>query len=121
MDRIKKKWLKRKKRHQRLRQKVFGTPERPRLSVYRSLRQIYCQLIDDVNGKTLMSISTLSGELKKSIKSNNIQAAQTAGKKLAEEARKKGVEKIVFDRGGFPYHGRIKALAEAARKEGLKF
>lgn len=113
---------KRKIRHLRIRKKIFGTPERPRLSVYKSLRYIYAQIIDDIKGYTLVSASSLEKELKSQLKStDNIEAAQLVGKIIAKRALEKGIKKVVFDRGGFLYNGRIKALADSARAEGLEF
>ena len=111
------------RRKQRIRKKVYGTPECPRLTVYRSLRHIYAQLIDDLNQKTLLSVSTLSKSLTTEIgkTKTKIDAAKLVGTHLAKESVKKEIKKVVFDRNGFDYHGRVKALAEAARKEGLKF
>ena len=104
--------------HKRIREKVAGTTERPRLSVFRSLNHIYAQVIDDQQGLTLASASSMALKLKTG---GNIAAAKEIGKKVAEAAAAKGVKKVVFDRGGFLYHGRIKALAEAAREAGLEF
>ena len=113
---------KRKIRHLRIRKKVFGSPERPRLAVYKSLRYIYAQIIDDTKGHTLVSASSLEKELRQQLKStDNIEAAQLVGKTIAQRALEKGIKKVVFDRGGFLYHGRIKALADSARAEGLEF
>ncbi|HHU52149.1 MAG TPA: 50S ribosomal protein L18 [Firmicutes bacterium] len=111
------------KRHQRIRRKLTGTTERPRLAVYKSLHHIYAQIIDDTAGKTLISASTVDPEVKKKIKgfSGNIASAKLIGKLLAERALAKGVKEVVFDRGGHVYHGRIAALAEAAREGGLEF
>lgn len=111
----------RKRVHTRIREKISGTTERPRLNVYRSLDHIYTQLIDDSTGATLASASTLTkkGEEKKS--GGNIEAAKAVGKLIAERAQEKGIKKVVFDRGGYLYHGRIKALADAAREAGLEF
>jgi len=110
------------RRVHRVRKKVKGTPERPRLCIYRSLRQIYVQIIDDTGGRTLSSASTLSKELKGSLKSgSNIEAAKQAGVLIAKKAKGKGIEKVVFDRNGNKYHGRVKALAESAREGGLEF
>jgi large subunit ribosomal protein L18 len=106
----------RKRIHARIRQKLSGTAERPRLNVYRSLNHIYAQVIDDQTGTTLASASTL--KLKTG---GNVAAAKELGKTIAERATEKGVKKVVFDRGGFLYHGRIKALADAAREAGLEF
>jgi large subunit ribosomal protein L18 len=108
--------------HQRVRTRVQGTPERPRLCVYRSLGHIYAQVIDDLSGKTLVSASSIDGETKKNLKGGgNIAAAKIIGKAIAERAKTAGVSKVVFDRGGYKYHGRVKALADAAREAGLKF
>ncbi|MCS7201531.1 MAG: 50S ribosomal protein L18 [Dictyoglomus sp.] len=113
---------KRKIRHLRIRKKIFGTPERPRLAVFKSLRYIYAQIIDDTKGHTLVSASSLEKELKSQLKStDNIEAAKLVGKVIAKRALEKGIKKVVFDRGGFLYHGRIKALADSARAEGLEF
>ena len=105
--------------HRRIRRKLEGTPERPRLAVFRSAAHIYAQVIDDSEGKTLVSASSVD----KAARTNggNLAAAKTIGKRLAERAKEKGITKVVFDRGGFPYHGRVKALAEAAREAGLEF
>lgn len=112
----------RKKIHLRIRRKLIGTAQRPRLNVYRSLNNIYVQLIDDMNGHTLVSASTLDGEGKKSIKrGGNVEAAKAVGKLIAERAKTKGIEGVVFDRSGYIYQGRVKALAEAVRDAGLKF
>ena len=108
--------------HSRLRRKIAGSTERPRLCVFRSSRHIVAQVIDDQAGRTLASASTLDGDVRKGIKGGgNISAAKAVGKAIAERARTAGVEKVVFDRGGYQYHGRIQALAEAAREAGLKF
>lgn len=104
-------------RHKRIRSKVFGTAERPRLSVFRSNKRIFLQLIDDVKGATIASASDL--KLKKKL--TKTEAAREAGEELAKVAKSKKIKKIVFDRGGYKYHGRIKASAEALRKENLKF
>lgn len=122
MSNQQKKLVKRQKRHWRIRKILNGTSERPRLSIYRSLKHIYAQVIDDTQGQTLCSVSTLSPEIKKNIKGGgNIAAAKEVGKKLSEMALKKSIQKVAFDRSCFPYHGRIKALAESARESGLKF
>lgn len=110
----------RKKRHARVRTKVSGTAERPRLSVYRSNKNIYAQLIDDENGVTIASASTLDKELDLE-SSANVEAAKKVGELIAKRAVEKGVKSVVFDRGGYLYHGRIQALAEAARENGLEF
>ena len=110
------------RRHKRVRKKIFGTPERPRLCVFRSLRHIYAQIIDDTVGRTLVAASTLSPELRGKLKTGgNIEAARYVGELIAKKALEKGIKKVVFDRGGYKYHGRVKALAEAARKGGLEF
>ena len=114
--------LHRKRTHERVRTRVSGTTERPRLCVYRSLGHIYAQVIDDRAGKTLVSASSVDGETKKNLKGGgNIAAAKVIGKAIAERAKAAGVEKVVFDRGGYKYHGRVKALADAAREAGLQF
>jgi large subunit ribosomal protein L18 len=108
-------------RHRRIRSKIVGTSERPRLCVFRSLKHIYGQLIDDEKGHTILTVSSLAKELKGDSRQGNIKEAQAVGTLLAAKAREKGIEKVVFDRGGYLYHGRVKALAEAAREGGLKF
>jgi large subunit ribosomal protein L18 len=109
--------------HKRIREKMMGTSDRPRLNVYRSLNHIYAQLVDDMQGKTLAAASTNEGKKKgeKKIASGNLAAAKTVGKAIAERAKAKGISKVVFDRGGYLYHGRVKALADAAREAGLQF
>jgi large subunit ribosomal protein L18 len=112
--------------HQRIRRKLDGTPERPRLSVYRSLNHIYAQLIDDRDGKTVVAANSREGAGKpvagaKKKTGGNVAVAKEVGKILAQRAKEKGVSKVVFDRGGYLYHGRVKALADAAREAGLKF
>ena len=108
--------------HTRIRKKLEGTPERPRLNVYRSLNHLYVQLIDDEAGKTVVQASTLEGRTKgQRSTGGNIASAKAIGKRIAERAKEKGITKVVFDRGGYLYHGRIKALAEAAREAGLQF
>jgi large subunit ribosomal protein L18 len=108
--------------HARVRTKVTGTPERPRLCVYRSVGHIYVQVIDDRGGRTLCSASSVDKETKKGLKGGgNIAAAKNIGKIIAERAQAAGVSKVVFDRGGYKYHGRVKALADAAREAGLQF
>ncbi|PWT97481.1 MAG: 50S ribosomal protein L18 [Terriglobia bacterium] len=105
--------------HKRIRRKLQGTAERPRLAVFRSIAHIYAQVIDDSAGKTIVSASSVD----KAIKTNggNLAAAKAIGKTVAERAREKGIQRVVFDRGGYQYHGRVKALAEAARAAGLEF
>lgn len=110
----------RRKRHARVRTKVSGTQARPRLSIFRSNKNIYAQLIDDESGVTLASASTLDKELDGAA-SANIEAAQKVGELIAKRAVEKGVKSVVFDRGGYLYHGRVKALADSARENGLEF
>jgi large subunit ribosomal protein L18 len=105
--------------HERIRRRLRGSAERPRLAVYRSLNHIYAQLIDDREGRTVVAAS--SAEKSGSAKGGNIAGAQAIGKLIAERAREKGIQKVVFDRGGYLYHGRVKALADAAREAGLEF
>ncbi len=107
--------------HDRIRKKVLGTSERPRLNVYRSLNHIYVQVVDDLKGQTLVSASTAEGKKGERRTGGNVAAAKAIGKTIAERAKAKGIEKVVFDRGGYLYHGRIKAVADAAREGGLKF
>jgi large subunit ribosomal protein L18 len=110
------------RRHLRIRKKICGTAERPRLSVRRSLKHIYAQLIDDIKGATLIFVSSKSPALKDKLKTGgDVKAAALVGEFLAQAAVAKGLAKVVFDRGGYKYHGRVKALAEAARKNGLIF
>lgn len=111
----------RKRVHARIRAKISGTAERPRLNVYRSLNHIYTQLIDDASGTTLVSASTMSAKGPERKSGGNIEAARAVGKLIAERAADKGIKKVVFDRGGYLYHGRIKALADSAREAGLDF
>lgn len=107
--------------HDRIRKKMVGTSERPRLNVYRSLNHIYVQVIDDLHGKTLVSASTAEGKKGERRSGGNVASAKSIGKLVAERAKAKGIDKVVFDRGGYLYHGRIKALADAAREGGLQF
>lgn len=112
----------RRKVRRRVRAKISGTPERPRLSVFKSNKHIYAQVIDDVNGVTLAAASTNGSELKDQVADKpGVEQAEAVGTKIAENAKAAGVEKIVFDRSGYRYHGRVKALADAARKGGLSF
>jgi large subunit ribosomal protein L18 len=114
----------RKRVHTRIREKMSGTAQRPRLNVYRSLNHIYTQLIDDQNGVTIAAASSMhvKGKAEESkVYGGNVEAAKLVGKLIAERAQEKGIKKIVFDRGGYLYHGRVKALAEAAREAGLDF
>ena len=107
--------------HDRIRKKLQGTAERPRLNVYRSLNHIYVQVIDDLTGKTLVAASTAEGKKEERRSGGNVTSAKAVGKTIAERAKAKGVTKVVFDRGGYIYHGRVKALADAAREAGLQF
>lgn len=107
--------------HERIRKKLMGTSERPRLNVYRSLNHIYVQVIDDLEGKTLVAASTAEGKREARTGGGNLAAAKNIGKAIAERAKAKGINQVVFDRGGYIYHGRIKALADAAREAGLQF
>ena len=110
----------RQKRHDRLRLRLSGSPERPRLAVFRSINNIYAQVIDDTSGKTLAAASSLEKELK-SAGQKKTDEAKVVGRLIAERAKSAGVERVVFDRAGFRYHGRIKSLADAARESGLEF
>ena len=108
--------------HARVRTRLSGTPERPRLNVYRSAAHIYVQVIDDRSGRTIVSASSVDKETKKGLKGGgNIASAKAVGKIIADRAKAAGVTQVVFDRGGYKYHGRVKALADAAREAGLKF
>ncbi|MFH0937967.1 MAG: 50S ribosomal protein L18 [Planctomycetota bacterium] len=110
------------RKHTRVRNRVSGTAERTRLNVFRSSKHIYAQIIDDHRGQTLVAVSSLSKELKEQLKTGaNKLAARAVGKLIAHKAKEKGIAKVVFDRGGYVYHGRIKELAEGAREGGLKF
>jgi len=112
----------RERRHLRVRRKVVGTPRRPRLCVCKSLRHTYAQVIDDIAGHTLVAASTMESELAEGLESTkNVEAATVVGKAVGERTREAGIKQVVFDRGGCPYHGRIRALAEAAREAGLEF
>ncbi len=116
--------LRRKRCHARIRKKVHGTGDRPRLVVHRSLRNVEGQVVDDDAGRTMVGLSTLSPALREAgadEKGGKVGAARAAGKMLAEQARSRGVGRVVFDRGGFRYHGRVKAFAEGAREGGLEF
>lgn len=105
--------------HKRIRRRVAGTPERPRLAVFRSLNHIYVQLIDDQDGRTIAAAASTEKDLRG--KGGNLEGAKLIGQKVAERAKEKGIRKVVFDRGGYLYHGRVKALADAAREAGLEF
>lgn len=121
MERQKAKAQRRTRRQIRTRKAVVGTPVRPRICVYRSLHHIYAQIIDDMAGKTLVSASSMEKEIGAGASPSNKSAAQAVGKALASRALAAGIDKVVFDRNGFIYHGRVKALADAAREGGLKF
>lgn len=112
----------RKRRHSRVRRRVVGTPERPRLNVYRSLKHIYVQVIDDNEGRTLVSASTLDKGLRDDIAQLEVrEQAKAVGRAVAERAKAAGIERVVFDRGGYPFHGRVKDVAEGSREGGLVF
>src|SRR6266850_6843613 len=116
---------KRERIHLRQRKRISGNVERPRLSVFRSVTHIYAQVIDDLSGKTLVSASSiepsLKGSFEKSVRGGNLKGAEAVGKAIAERSIEKGIKRVVFDRGGFLYHGRVRAVADAARKAGLEF
>lgn len=115
---------KRIKRHLRLRRRIRGTPERPRLCVFKSLHHLYAQLIDDtplLGSRTLVAVSTLDPEIRGKVRASNVEAARLVGAVLAQRALAQGIKRVVFDRGGYPYHGKVRALAEAAREGGLEF
>lgn len=111
----------RKRRHMRVRKKVFGTSERPRLSVFRSAKHIYAQIIDDETGNTLAAASTLDPAIRDSVKGCNKESAKMVGELIGKRALEKGIKTVTFDRGGYLYHGRVKMLADAAREAGLQF
>lgn len=112
----------RERRHERVRKSVQGAPERPRLSVFKSLGHIYAQIIDDTTGKTIIAASTAEKDIHAGLKSGgNVDAAKKVGASIAERALSKNIKQVVFDRGGYQYHGRIKALADSAREKGLSF
>ena len=109
-------------RHKRVRKKISGTPEKPRLNVYKSNTNIYAQIIDDTEGKTLVQASSIDKELKETLKNGgNMEAAKAVGSLIGKRAKEKGIEKVVFDRSGYLYHGKIKELGNAARETGLEF
>jgi|SRR6476620_2434909 large subunit ribosomal protein L18 len=107
--------------HERIRKRVQGTESRPRLCVFRSNKHIYAQIVDDSNGRTLVAASSLDADAKGGKGGGNVDGAKTVGKIVAKRAQDKGIQAVLFDRGGYIYHGRVKALAEAAREAGLKF
>ncbi len=110
------------RRHRRVRAKIFGTPERPRLNVFRSLGHIYAQIIDDTVGHTLVAASTIDRELRDQVAGKSkTEAARMVGELVAKRAQAQGIKKVIFDRGGYKFHGRVKALADAAREAGLDF
>jgi large subunit ribosomal protein L18 len=110
------------RRHRRVRKKIFGTPDRPRMNVFRSSTEIYVQIIDDFQGNTLAQASSIDAELSDAMKGlSNMEQAQKVGTAIADRAKKAGIDKVVFDRGGYKYSGRVKAMAEAAREGGLEF
>jgi large subunit ribosomal protein L18 len=112
----------RKVRHLRIRARVIGTPERPRLAVFRSLNHIYAQVVDDTTGRTLAAVDSRAPDFRQKAKAGgNVAAAKIVGELLAQRAKARGITQVVFDRGGYQYHGRVKALAEAARAAGLAF
>ncbi|MBE7435045.1 MAG: 50S ribosomal protein L18 [Anaerolineales bacterium] len=114
--------LARERRHSRVRKQVFGNPERPRLNVFKSLTGIYAQIIDDMDGNTIVSASTVDRELREKVKGmKKSEQAKAVGKAIAERAKHRGISSVVFDRGGFRYTGRVKALADGAREGGLQF
>jgi large subunit ribosomal protein L18 len=116
------KYAARKRRHLRSRARIYGTAERPRLNIYRSLGNIYAQVIDDSEGKTLVSASTIDRDIAKQVgDKSKVEAARIVGKIVAERAKNAGISTVIFDRGGYRYHGRVAALAEGAREAGLEF
>lgn len=118
-----KQW-RRKRAHLRIRNRIAGSPERPRLAVFKSLRYVYAQLVDDVSGRTLVAASTLEPELKGRLEGGSAAskaAARLVGEVVAQRAKDKGIQRVVFDRGGYVYHGKVRELAEAARENGLEF
>jgi large subunit ribosomal protein L18 len=121
--RVKRKRHRRKRAHMRLRNRIRGTGERPRLAVFKSLKHVYAQVIDDLEGRTLVSASSLDPAVRSQVDTDGatVQTAEAVGKAVAERAKEKGVDKVVFDRGGYVYHGKVKALADAARENGLEF
>ena len=122
MDKNKNKALRRTRRHGGIRKRVQGTPDRPRLAVYKSLKHIHAQIIDDLAGRTLASASSLEEvSLADGARTSNAKGAAAVGTRIAERAKAAGISKVAMDRGGFRYHGRVKALADAARKAGLQF
>jgi len=122
MGKVNPRVLARQRRQARVRRKIKGTPERPRLCVFRSARHIYAQIIDDVNGRTMTAVSTLSPGLREKVAGlKKVEAAKVVGEAIARQAKGKGINKVVFDRNGFLYHGRVLALSGSAREAGLEF
>jgi large subunit ribosomal protein L18 len=122
MNKVKEKRLARQRRHKRVRTRVHGTPERPRLNVFRSLKHIHAQIIDDTRGHTLVAASTLDNEIRPQVTGKaKIDQAEVVGTVLGQRAQAAGIDQLVFDRGGYRYHGRVKALADAVRKSGVDF
>jgi large subunit ribosomal protein L18 len=121
MDRAKERQKRRGRIRQRVRRKLTGTPERPRLAVFKSLHHIYAQAIDDHNGVTLAAASSLDAEIRDAKSGANVGAAKAVGELLGKRLKERGIETAVFDRGGYLYHGRVKALADAVREQGLRF
>jgi len=123
MNRLRLKALRRQRRKRHVRKRISGSPERPRLTVFRSHKHIYAQLVDDTTGRTIVSASTQTKSLREALagKGGNVEAARAVGAELASRAKQAGITKVVFDRNGYPYHGRVKELADAARKGGLEF
>ena len=116
------KYLARKRRHRRVRRRISGTPQRPRMNVYRSNRNVFVQMIDDIGGRTLISCSTIDKDVAPTlVEKNKIEAAKIVGQQIAERARVAGITTVVFDRGGFKYSGRVAAVAQGAREAGLEF
>ena len=121
MDKHKHKAFRRRRRHQGIRKRITGSPSRPRLAVYKSLKHIHAHIIDDLAGKTLVAASSQESAIVSAGKSGNSKSAAEVGKLLAQRAKEAGIAQVSFDRGGFKYHGRVKALGDAARQGGLKF
>lgn len=121
MNKNKQKAQRRIRRHKRVRANVLGTPSRPRLAIYKSLKHMHAQIIDDLAGKTIVSASSVEADGAVEGKTGNSKSAAAVGKLLADRAKKAGITQVCFDRGGFQFHGRVKALADAARAEGIKF
>ncbi len=123
MSKKTKRILGRERRKKQIRKKIYGTPEKPRLSVFRSLNHIYAQLIDDLNNKSILTVSDLSKEVRAELedKTTKVKTSKIVGKVVAKKALENDITTVVFDRGGYRYHGRVKALAESAREAGLKF